>query len=168
MPTAHPTTAQTWIDHLHLEPLPEEGGWFRRIFTHPDTIEWRGKRLPTSSMIHFLITSEAFSALHRLPQEECFVFQAGEHALMLQLDEATGQSREIVLGLNPGGKEQPWARVPGNTWQGLRLLGAEGYALFTVTVSPAFEWDGFELGQREFLSSRFPQSRCAIKTFTRA
>ena len=46
--------------------------------------------------------------------------------------------------------------------------GEHGWALFSTTVSPGFEYEDFELGLRENLLARFPQQAEAVRSLTRS
>ena len=55
--------ARKIIAQLGLEPLPLEGGWFRRTRVSAVTLD-NGRC--AESAIYFLVTAVDFSALHRL------------------------------------------------------------------------------------------------------
>lgn len=156
------STAQI-IAKLNLQPLPGEGGYFRRFYTHPRQLEGSASRL--ASAIFFLITKTSFSAMHRLASEELFHFYEGHPAQMLQLDPAGG-GRIFKLG---SGHERAVV-VPGGVWQGMRLeddAPEDAYALFGVSVHPEFRDEEFELGKRESLCAACPDWRSEIERLTR-
>lgn len=171
---AEPPEVRQLIERYQLEPLPGEGGFFRRIFTHPESLPplrhhpdppQEGRAL--ASAIYFLITAEAFSALHRIDSEEHFCFLAGDRARMLQLDASTGEWAFRRLGPATDSGCEPWVRVPAGLWQGLRLEPGGRWALLVVFVSPEFAWEHFELADREELLRRFPSGSEAIRAYTR-
>jgi len=161
-------TAAEMIERLGLEPLPGEGGYFRRYFEHPATLpENEGRRL--SSAIYFLITKAQFSALHRLREAvEVFHFLDGDAAQMLQIDPDSGEATVLHLGTDRLGG-QSVAVVPAGHWQGLRLAegGTLGWALFSVTVSPEYLQSDFELAERESLRALCPEQAEEIRRLTR-
>lgn len=155
------------IDHFGLEPLPEEGGYFRRIFTHPETLP--GTEQALSSAIYFLITAEQFSALHRIASWETFHFLWGAPVSMLHLLPGGGHSL-FRLGQNVDAGEEPVLTVPAGVWQGCRLAdpaAGPGYAFFSVTVSPEFQWDALEIGSRVKLGEAWPEAAAEIAVLTR-
>lgn len=157
------TRVESLIQHYQLEPLPEEGGYFRRIYT--DTLPaGNDTDPPPLSCIYYLITPTAFSALHRIPSTEVFCFQAGDPVEMLQIS-SKGQPSLHKLGMAPDYIST--VVVPGHTWQGTRLVAGGKWAFFTVAVAPAFTWDRFELGQREKLTAAFPDLQEQINAFSR-
>ena len=153
------------IAHYRLEPLTEVGGYFARIYTHPDC-DPQGRRL--ASAIYYLITRESFSAMHRLASDELFHFYEGHAVEMLQLSE-NGEGRLLRLGADYRGNEQRAVIVPGGCWQGLRLpddAPAGAYAFFGVSVHPEFRWEEFILGDRDTLCRMYPQWRQNIERLT--
>lgn len=146
-----------------LQPLPGEGGYFRRFYTHERRIEGSPHHL--ASAIFFLITKDSFSALHRLPSDELFHFYEGHPAQMLQLDPA-GEGKVVRLGADG----ERAVIVPGGFWQGMRLADdAPGgaFALFGVSVHPEFRDEDFQLGDREALCATHPAWRGEIERLTR-
>ncbi|MFY8268690.1 MAG: cupin domain-containing protein [Terrimicrobiaceae bacterium] len=150
------------ISHYRLEPLPLEGGYFRRFYTHAG-----GRRI--ASAIYYLITREQFSAMHRLPSDELFHFYEGHAVEMLQLS-PDGTGRLVRLGSDIGTGHERVGLVPGGNWQGMRLADgapAGAFALFGVSVHPEFRYEEFELGDREVLGKRYPDWANEIQCLTR-
>jgi len=155
---------ESLIRRLALEPLPEEGGWFRRVYTgRPDA---SGR--PAMTAIYALFADEQFSALHRLDADELFCFHAGDpfEALELRPD---GSAAEPILGPDPALGQHPQIAFPAGVWFGGRPApGAPaGYTLMSCVVTPGFEWRGFELGGREPLAARYPARAARIAELTR-
>jgi hypothetical protein len=140
-------------ERLGLEPLPDEGGLFRR--THLDA---------HSSAIYYLLLDPDFSALHALDTPEVYHFYAGAPLRMLLLD-PDGTATEPLLGPTPILGEQPQLVVPAGTWQGARSTGA--WSLVGTTMAPPFDDSGFRLGERADLASRYPAWRDRIAELTR-
>ena len=70
--------------------------------------------------IYYLLTAETFSEMHRVPTEEVFHFYLGGPVRMLQLFPG-GAGREVVIGPDIAGGQQPQVVVPAGVWQGSRL-----------------------------------------------
>lgn len=132
---------------LSLEPLPREGGLFRR--THLDA---------HSAAILFLLLAPEFSALHALDVTEVYHWYGGAPLRLLLL--GPGGIAEPVLG--PG---SPQLVVPAGTWQGSGSTGA--WTLVGTTTAPPFRWEGFRLGDRAELTARFPAAAARIARLTR-
>ncbi len=149
---------------FRLEPLPQEGGFFRRA-TDTRAVSPDGQR--AYSVIYFLLTSDGFSAMHRLKSDEIWCFHAGDPVESLQL--AAGGSGEWVrLGLNPERGEFPQTIIHAYTWQGTRLLAGGRWALVSCVVAPEFRWEDFELGDRGALAASYPDFSEGIIALTRA
>ena len=138
---------------LGLEPLPGEGGLFRR--THIDA---------HSSAIYYLLLAPDFSALHRLSATETYHWYAGAPLRLLLLD-ADGQVTEPVLGPDLTAGQRPQVVVPAGTWQGSSPAGE--WSLVGTTTAPPFDWAGFELGERAALTARYPAAAERIAALTR-
>lgn len=128
------------IDALGLAPHPE-GGHFRETWRDQPADGTRG----TGTAIYYLLAAGEVSAWHRVDATEIWHFHAGA-ALRLTLLDAAGR-REITLGTEVAGGQTPQAIVPAGTWQMATSLG--DYSLVGCTVSPAFDFAGFELAPPE-------------------
>lgn len=155
-------TADQVIRLLGLEPLPQEGGFFRE--TYRSTSAHGERSLATA--IYFLITPATFSALHRLRFDEVYHHYAGAPVHLLLL-EAGGASREVVLGSDLEAGQRPQHLVRGGTWQGSWVAGDCAWALLGTTMAPGFVFADFELGERTKLEVEFPERAAAIYRLTR-
>jgi predicted cupin superfamily sugar epimerase len=63
-------TGEQLIAKYSLSPLPGEGGYFRRFYTHGQKLEKSDSHL--ASAIFYLITKSSFSAMHRLPSDDLY------------------------------------------------------------------------------------------------
>ncbi len=124
------------IAHLELEPHPE-GGWFAETWRHQPIDGGRG----AGTAIHFLLRAGERSHWHRVDATEIWHHYAGAP---LELELSDGVTvRRILLGDGLGGGQSPQVIVEPGEWQAARTLGE--FTLVGCTVSPAFEFDGFEL-----------------------
>lgn len=157
-------TAWEVVRLLKLEPLDQEGGYFRRTGESATTLPG-GQR--AWSMIYSLITPEGFSALHRLGKEEVWCFHAGDPLESLRL-RPDGSGEWVKLGLNLAHGERPQDVVPAQVWQGTRLVAGGRWALVSCVVAPEFGWSDFELGSRAALSTAYGDFAEGIRELTRA
>lgn len=125
------------IEALELVPHPE-GGHFRE--TWRDRPPGGGRGAGTS--ILFLLMAGEVSHWHRVDAAEGWHWHAGA-ALDLSLSRDGRAVTALILGPDLGAAEQPFAMVPPGCWQGARSRGA--WTLVGCTVSPAFDFAGFEL-----------------------
>lgn len=150
-------TAEEIIDRFNLERLPYEGGYFKEVYQDTEN--------RSQSSIYYLITGHEFSALHRLKVVEILHFYAGDVIETIQIDPDGKLSRSRLSTIDQG--REPQLVIPRNHWQGTRLLEGGQWALIGSTCGPAFEWDGFELGERETLIARYPEHREMIMRYSR-
>lgn len=138
---------------LGLQPLPEEGGLFRRTYVDQHC-----------SMIYYLLLAPAFSALHVLTATETYHFYGGSPLPMLLLH-PDGAVAEPVLGPDIGAGQRPQLVVPAGSWQGSSPAGA--WSLVGTTTAPPFDWAGFTLGERAALIESHPAAHHRIEQLTR-
>ena len=122
------------IRALHLRPHPE-GGHYRE--TWRDTAKPRG----SGTAIYYLLKRGEQSRWHRIDAVEIWHYYAGA-PLLLRI-RADRRVKTIRLGPHIADGERPQAIVPKNAWQSACSTGA--WSLVGCTVSPAFEFSGFEL-----------------------
>ena len=145
--------ARGTADALGLEPLPFEGGLFKRTFTGTG-----------ATAILFMVIGEDFSAMHRLRTDEIYFHHSGAPLRMLLIDPA-GQHQELLIGPDVAAGQQPQLVVPGDWWQGSSSDGA--WSLVSTVVSPGFEWTDFTLGGRAELLALSPAAATRIHQLTR-
>jgi len=127
------------IDHLGLEPHPE-GGWYRQTWI----AESVGGERPAASCIYYLLAEGDESRRHRIDAAELWHFYLGD-PLELRCANPGHPDQSRVLGPHLSAGQSPQLLVAARTWQQARSLGA--FTLVGCTVSPAFEWRGFELAE---------------------
>jgi predicted cupin superfamily sugar epimerase len=157
-----------------LEPLPEEGGYYKVSYLAGESIptdalpnRYRGER-PFSTAIYYLLTSEpdSFSALHLLQSDEIWHFYLGDRVELLLLH-PDGSGEVKILGQNIFAGELVQVTVPKNTWMGACLVTGGTFALMGTTMAPGFSPDDFELGRREHLIAQYPEFESLITRLTR-
>ena len=130
-------TAAEIVALLDLKPHPE-GGHYRETW-RADAPE--GARA-AGTAIYFLLAEGERSHWHRVDAAEIWHWYAGA-ALELEMS-AGGKGRDTCrLGPGLASDERPQIVVPPDAWQAARTLGA--WTLVGCTVSPGFEFSGFEL-----------------------
>jgi predicted cupin superfamily sugar epimerase len=132
------TVAPTVIERFGLQAHPE-GGWYAETW-RADASD--GER-PTASAILYLLAAGEESHWHRVDAAEIWQYSAGD---ALELRVWAGDTTAVEthrLGSGDGDGELPQVVVPAGAWQAARALGA--WTLVGCIVSPAFEFDGFEL-----------------------
>ncbi len=156
---------------LGLEPLPGEGGYYRETYRSGECIPrsalspgYPGDR-SFGTAIYYLVTPESFSALHRVPGDELFHFYLGDPVTMLRLY-PDGLGDAAVLGNDIEGGQLIQCLAPGGVWQGLRLHPGGTFALLGTTMSPGFEFEDYERGDRAALQREYPAFAELVERFT--
>ena len=128
---------QDVVKKLGLEPHPE-GGWYRETWR----AEAAGGGRAAGTAIYYLLEEAQISRWHRVDAAEIWHWYAGA-ALEMALS-PDGHSREIaVLGPAIQAGERPQILVPAGCWQSAVSKGE--FTLVGCTVSPGFEFVGFEM-----------------------
>ncbi|GGD25832.1 cupin domain-containing protein [Hyunsoonleella pacifica] len=165
------SAVQKIINQLQLQPHPE-GGYFKETYRSKGIItqehlskEFTGNR-NYSTGIYFLLTSDTFSAFHKINQDEMWHFYNGQ-PLTLHIISPKGTYSKIVIGNNLEQNEVPQFTVPAKYWFAAEVLKNNSFALVGCTVSPGFDFRDFKMPERAFLLSKFPQHSQIITKLTR-
>jgi predicted cupin superfamily sugar epimerase len=138
-------TAEQIIEQLALEAHPE-GGYYRETWRDkPQSSEQGGAASGTrgaGTAIYYLLRAGERSHWHRVDAVEIWHYYAGAR-LALSMSEIVGGSETVVLGADILAGERPQVIIAKDVWQSARTLG--DWALAGCTVSPAFDFTGFEL-----------------------
>ncbi len=160
-------TAKDWIESLQLKAHPE-GGFYKEIFRSDESVSlsslpsgYTGDRAFATS-IYFLLRSEDISAFHRIKSDELWFFHAGSPVAIHILEEKG--LRKITLGMVIDGSLQ--AIIPSNTWFSAEVLQPDSYCLVSCVVAPGFDFEDFELAEREKMTKEFPGFEDIITKFT--
>ncbi|MEO0507882.1 MAG: cupin domain-containing protein [Bacteroidota bacterium] len=160
------------IKKFDLKPHPE-GGYFKETYRSPGVItqtglpeNYKGSR-NHSTCIYFLLTSDMFSAFHRIKQDEIWHFYAGS-PLKLHIISEEGEYSKHTIGDNFSDGQVPQFVVPGGDWFAANTIASDGYSFVGCTVAPGFDFADFELPERKELISKFPKHAEIISKLTRA
>ena len=159
---------------LGLVPHPCEGGYYVRTYESGEKVaanafadgRYPGPRF-TATAIYYLLEPDTFSEMHRLKSDEVFHFYAGDAVEMLQLL-PDGSGRTVAIGNDLAAGQRPQVVVERNVWQGSRLVAGGKWALLGCTVSPGFEFEDYDAGERASLSEEWPEFAGMIAALTRA
>ena len=128
-------TAQDIIEALSLVPHPE-GGHYRETWVA------EGPGRPAGTAIYFLLQGAEHNHWHRVDAAEIWLWHAGA-PLALTLSPDGHDAETKVLGAEFAQNQRPQIVIPPNWWQTAASLGR--FTLVSCTVSPGFEFDGFEM-----------------------
>lgn len=164
-------TTEEIIIQLGLEEHPE-GGYFKEVYRskglipeHELSDDFQGDRNYATS-IYFLLTSENFSAFHRIRQDEIWHFYRGS-PIDIHIIDNTGGYSKVKVGSDLASGQEPQFVVPAGCWFASSVEGNSAYSLVGCTVSPGFDFRDFELAKRGTLIDQFPQHDEVIRRYTR-
>ncbi|WP_298912471.1 cupin domain-containing protein [uncultured Roseobacter sp.] len=139
-------TAQEIIARLNLSPHPE-GGHYRQTWGA------EGPGRPSGTCIYFLLAAGETSHWHRVDATEIWLYHAGAPLILSMSADDAGPATDHLLGPDLT-KGAPQIIVPAHHWQAARSTG--DYTLVSCTVSPGFQFEGFELAPPGFDIPRAP------------
>ncbi len=163
--------AENYIRKLRLQKHPE-GGWFKEVYRSDEEIA--GEHLPErfsgsrhhSTSIYFMLTSDTFSAFHRIKSDELWHFYDSSPVTIYMIG-SEGNYSEVILGRNIENGEVLQCVIPHGVWFGAKVSEPDSFCLVGCTVAPGFHFDDFELGEREELLRMFPEHTKIINELTR-
>jgi len=157
-------SAQYWKSTLGLLPHPE-GGAFKETYRAAIEIPTdRGTR-HASTAIYFLLEAGQFSAFHRIRSDEMWHFYDGVplHIYEIQVD---GNFILHKLGNAASQGCQFQVVIPAGSWFAAKVAEPGGYSFVGCTVSPGFDFQDFEMAERNRLQSQFPEHATLIASLT--
>lgn len=162
--------AKEIIDQLQLKKHPE-GGYFKEVYRSAGTIpnsaltnDFEGDRNYSTS-IYFLLTSEHFSAFHKINQDEIWHFYKGD-CLRLHVITQQGEHQVVNIGNNLDKDETLQYVVNAGDWFAAEIPKKDGFALVGCTVSPGFDFKDFTMPTRKELIDVFPEHKKLISRLT--
>lgn len=162
---------QQLINRFDLQKHPE-GGYFKETYRSkgeiPDSVlgdDFEGSRNYCTG-IYFLLTSDTFSAFHRIQQDEMWHFYQGS-PITIHIIHPDGNYTKHVLGLNFKDGEAPQFTVLKKCWFAAEVNVPNSYTFVGCTVSPGFDFKDFELANRNSLIQQFPRHKELIVRLTR-
>ena len=157
------------ITALDLEPHVE-GGYFRRTYQadHREMLDTAGGPRYLMTSIYYLLTEQSpVGQFHFNQSDILHYFHLGD-AIEYSLILADGSLQTLVMGSDILAGQHLQLQVPGGIWKASRLLeGSQGFGLISEAVSPGFDFGDMEMGNREKLTTQFPQPRTLIEKMTR-
>jgi predicted cupin superfamily sugar epimerase len=164
-------SADEWIRKLSLSAHPE-GGYFKEVYRSNEFVKkehlpprFTGNRCFATS-IYFLLKSGEFSAFHRIRQDEIWHFYDG-CPLTIHMISENGVYSSAALGNKAKKGMHLQFCVPAGCYFGALPDEEYSYSLTGCTVAPGFEYDDFEMPERNTLISLFPQHTAIIEKLTR-
>src|SRR5262249_21623604 len=131
---------------LKMQPHPE-GGHFVETWRDSPADGNRG----SGTAIYFLLAAGEVSHWHKVDATEIWHWHAGA-PLTLSISEDGINTVSTTLGPDIPGDQRPQGIVPKDAWQ---MAASQGdWTLVGCTVSPAFDFAGFELAPKDWKPGR--------------
>jgi predicted cupin superfamily sugar epimerase len=164
-------TAAFIVEKLRLEPHPE-GGFYRETYRSEGILP--AGVLPTAfsgdrnfaTSIYFLIEKDNFSALHKIKSDETWHFYYGDALEVVEID-PSGRLTKTLIGKALEKGEVFQYTVKAGNWFGSRVANGGSFSLVGCAVAPGFDFDDFEMGDKEALISKFPEHTSIITELAR-
>ncbi len=141
------------IEKLDLKSHPE-GGWYKEVYRSDMQIQsqslpsdFNGERSVLTS-IYYLLCDNHVSKFHKIKSPEVWYFQKGM-PLIIHMINNEGKYHKIELSDSINGNLQ--YTVEPNVWFAAEIKGSCGYVLVSCAVAPGFQFEDFELAQKEEL-----------------
>ncbi|MEM9140792.1 MAG: cupin domain-containing protein [Pseudomonadota bacterium] len=135
-------SAKSLIAMLELAPHPE-GGWYRETWRAPADAGTRA----AGTAIYYLLEAGDVSHWHRVDAAEIWHWYAGA-PLSITISPNGHDAESALLGPEIAASQRPQRIVPAGAWQTATSMGA--WTLVGCTVSPAFEFEGFEMAPEDW------------------
>ena len=145
---------------LKLEPVPDEGGSFARLYT----AEAKTGNRPAASSIVYLLRGREISRWHKLKCDEVWMYHEGSSAVQLLLF-PDGKCEERRIGPDIRNGELLQSIVPAGVWQSTVLTRREDdcWGLFGTVCIPGFDYEDYIGGNAEELITRYPAAAERIR-----
>jgi len=161
---------ETLIRQLNLQAHPE-GGYFAETYRSDGEIppkkqssgEYPGGR-PFSTAIYYLLGEDDVSHFHRLQSDEIWHHYEGSPAT-IHIIEPDGNYKALQLGNKLENGERFQHTVPAGNWFAVSVNDRNGFFLAGCTVAPGFDFEDFEMADRNRMPEMFPQHETLIRKF---
>lgn len=162
--------AKEIINFFDLTAHPE-GGYYKETYRSANKIlakdlggNFVGDRNYCTS-IYFLLTSEKFSAFHKINQDEIWHFYEGA-TIKLHTISPKGDYSFVLIGNDYKNNEIPQFTVPAHYYFAAEVTKKNAFTFVGCTVSPGFDFRDFTLPSCKELTLEFPKLSNIIKSLT--
>lgn len=163
-------SAEIWIENLGMTAHPE-GGFYKEVYRSSEMLSpgQLPERYPSArslgTSIFYLLRQGERSVFHRLISDELWYYHAGGPLEIIEITQQ-GELISTRLGPNVMAGEVLQHCVPKGHWFGARPLPETDYSLLGCVVFPGFDFEDFELADRQALQDQFPEHQEIILQLT--
>ncbi|HMQ68140.1 MAG TPA: cupin domain-containing protein [Ignavibacteria bacterium] len=159
-----------WIEKFGMGDHPE-GGYFKESYRSGEIIKsghlpqrYNGDR-NFSTSIYYMLRGDQYSKLHRIKSDETWHFYDGSGLDIFEID-IDGNLTVHKLGLDLEEGQTPQVLIKAGNWFGAEVNKPDSFCLAGCTVAPGFDFEDFELGNRDDLIKQFPEHKKIIDRLT--
>lgn len=155
-------TAEAIIEKLKLNRHPE-GGFYRETYRSEKTITLdNSKERNTGTAVYYLLKGTDKSHFHKVSSDELWLFHQGEPLEIFMITN-DGNIESKILGNRLELNEEPQVIITANVWFAARLKNEKGFGLVSCIVAPGFDFNDYELGNKNELIKSFPNIKSEIE-----
>lgn len=179
--------AEHLIRKLDLREHPYEGGYFKEIYRATDLVSYdelllsnqtrssipkkkrfRTKTRPASTLIYYLLNKNQISPIHRVKNDEIWHFYLGSPLIIYLLnDEKYPTIVKLGNNLEDGEEYCLNYAIKKESWFCAEVYNKKSFSLVGCTVSPGFDFEDFQLGNKTDLLLQYPQYSSIIEKFAK-
>lgn len=157
--------ATYWIDVLKLQPHAE-GGYFKETFRSNIVLERASDKSPKQACtsIYYLLEGVDYSGFHRIQSDEIWYFHKG---MPLHIHVLNADGTHTVHELSDSVFGNLSVMVPAGLWFAAEIPAKKGFTLVSCAVAPAFDFNEFEMADKQALLKLYPQHQNVIGRLSR-
>ena len=160
-------TIEELIKLYDMQPHPE-GGFYKRTYQASGIItqsteqsKFKGTRFYSTAIV-YLLSAGSRSKLHRIASDEMWHFYLGGPMTIVELT-SSGDVKETVLGQDFNAGQRVQYVVTSGNWFGAFPNEGTEFSFVGCTVSPGFDFEDFEFGDKAKLLKEYPQATSIIQ-----
>ncbi|PRY40486.1 cupin domain-containing protein [Umezawaea tangerina] len=134
-----------------------EGGYYRQIYTSPDTVGTPGGTRVRANSIYYLLDRQSpIGRLHSNVSDITHFLHSGG-PVRYQVVSPEGELRDVLLGYDVAAGQRPVFTCPGGWWKTSSLPEGVSHGLISEIVAPGFDFADQRLIGVDELRSRHPR-----------
>ncbi|CAK9296395.1 unnamed protein product [Gordionus sp. m RMFG-2023] len=160
------------IESLNLKKHPKENGYSKEIFRSKLYVDYppSNEKRNFCAGLYYLLSGRDYSPWHRLKNSESLWMYHSGSTLNIYMLSIEGEFVLKKLG-NKMATRDPLANyqvyIPANIWFACEVEDKTSYCLATITISPSYEEEEFEMSSQEELYKLYPKQKELIQRFFR-
>ena len=153
------------ISQLNLKEHPEGGFYAETYRSHFKSLNQENCSRNLSTIIYYLLEANDISCFHRLKSDEIWFFHQGEPLEVIMIVE--GKIQKFLLGNDLQNSQLPQLIIPAGVWFAAKVKSQKNYSFVSCVVTPGFDFQDFEMANRNQLITEFPDLSEIIIEFTK-